>query len=549
MTSTISELRDALEEALKKSDNTTILAQIDAFKQVQRAKRKEALVALLDVVRQNDVEPQYSEAIAHVLADYEDIAIPELLISLLDSSDTLRHIAYDAIAQCEVGNEYPDEVQQLAVLRDNKPDLTLNINLEISKAVDQLKVGDKNTFFTVYDALKNSEPKHLPHFLDLLKSNVENRNVANAISSIIASYGWVALPFLIRELHTTEKSLITGRVIDILAQIGSPLALPTLETIAVPAEYKESVDIAVSIIDNLYLLNNLQGKNDETPSLEQVKFSSYCPSEINLQKRCQIITYAYLGDFFDEVQQDIERFKSDLGGNISPPIPGEFDTRLADRTKIAIIPECNEISFDPIELTKTWSRQDGWIRFNFDFHGPEELLGHELVIRLSIRIHGIEVSHIKHIVTLSESLISAPMSAAIPSNPLAMAKMGQVTAKLYDRIFISYSRQDKRIAEMYRLVQMATGNDVFMDTYNIRTGQNWRAALARAIDSSDIFQLFWSENSAKSENVKDEWDYALHFRCLPNDDSAFIRPVYWEEPMPSAPTELSHINFQFVPFG
>jgi TIR domain len=547
MTSTISELRDALEEALKKSDNTNILAQINAFEQVQDAKRKEALISLLDVVRQNDLEPQYGEAIADALVHYGDVAIPELLISLLDSSDTVRRTAYNVIDQSEVGKEHPDAVQQLAILRDNKPDLTLNINFEISKAVDQLKVGDQNTFFTVYDALKNSELKHLhlPYLLDLLKSNVANRNVANAISSIIASYGWVALPFLIKELHTAEKSLITGRVIDILGQIGSPLALPTLETITVPAEYEESVDIAVSRIDLLYGQRRNIVTNDQRPSLEQVKFSSYCPSEIILQRRYQIITYAYLGDFLDEVEKDIERFKFDLGGNIPAPRPGTFGIDLADRTKITIIPECDEISFDPIELTKNWSRRDGWIRFNFDFHSPEELLDHDLVIRLSVRIHGIEVTHIKHMVTLSESLISDQISDHIRRNPLATAKMEQVSAKLYDRIFISYSRQDKRIVEMYRLAQMATGNDVFMDTYNIRTGENWRAALARAID---IFQLFWSENSAKSENVKDEWDYALRFRCLSNDCSAFIRPVYWHNPMPAPPIELSHINFRFVPF-
>jgi hypothetical protein len=269
-----------------------------------------------------------------------------------------------------------------------------------------------------------------------------------------------------------------------------------------------------------------------------VKFSSYCPSEVNLKKRYQIITYAYLEDFFGKVQEDIGRFKSDLGGDVPFPIPGFLDALIVDGTEITIIPECDVISFDPIKLTKTWNRGDGWIRFNFDFHGPEKLLGHDLVIRLSIQIHDIEVSHIKHEVAVSGDA----------SNPLATAKMEQVSAKLYDRIFISYSRQDDNIAKMYYLAQMAAGNDVFMDSYSIRAGENWRAALARAIDNSDIFQLFWSENSAKSENVKDEWDYALRFRCSPNDCSTFIRPVYWKKPMPSPPSRLSHINFRFVPF-
>ena len=121
--------------------------------------------------------------------------------------------------------------------------------------------------------------------------------------------------------------------------------------------------------------------------------------------------------------------------------------------------------------------------------------------------------------------------------------------KMYTKIFISYSRRDKAVAEAYRQAQVALGNDVFMDTYSIRTGEDWRAALARAIDSADVFQLFWSENSATSDNVRDEWDYALHYRCPDSRCIDFIRPIFWTmpDPIPNPPAELSHLNFKFVP--
>jgi len=101
---------------------------------------------------------------------------------------------------------------------------------------------------------------------------------------------------------------------------------------------------------------------------------------------------------------------------------------------------------------------------------------------------------------------------------------------------------------MYRRVQHAVGNDVFVDTYSIRAGARWEEALANAIDGADIFQLFWSENSAKSTYVRYEWDYALKFRCPETRCVGFIRPVYWRIPIPAMPPdELKHLNFKYVP--
>ena len=47
------------------------------------------------------------------------------------------------------------------------------------------------------------------------------------------------------------------------------------------------------------------------------------------------------------------------------------------------------------------------------------------------------------------------------------------------------------------------------------------------IVNADVFQLFWSTNSIESDFVRQEWEFALNL-----GRPSFIRPVYWEEPMP-----------------
>jgi cytidyltransferase-like protein len=64
------------------------------------------------------------------------------------------------------------------------------------------------------------------------------------------------------------------------------------------------------------------------------------------------------------------------------------------------------------------------------------------------------------------------------------------------------------------------------------------------INGADVFQLFWSSNSMWSHYVRQEWERALTL-ARPN----FIRPTYWEDPMPRwdnpklPPESLSRLHF------
>jgi hypothetical protein len=314
----------------------------------------------------------------------------------------------------------------------------------------------------------------------------------------------------------------------------------------------------------------MTGAVDAKPTAE-VNFTAFYPRTAQAERRYGLYVYAHLPEVIGAIQQDAEKFVEELGGSVPSPRTAKQSARVADRTPITITPEADGLEFDPPSLSKRWSAPH--VRYEFDFTPNAALVGDEVQGRLSITIAGIEVAHLKFSIEVNAGEVAsmdgppaatlgfvpqsfAPPSATFtdataPNNPLAAAKLTHTApTKLYSRIFVSYSRQDQVVAEAYRLAQLAIGNEVFMDTYSIRVGEDWRVALAKAIDGADIFQLFWSENAAASENVRHEWDYALNYRCPDTKCAEFIRPVFWKAPIPvEPPSALSHLNFRYVPLS
>jgi hypothetical protein len=75
----------------------------------------------------------------------------------------------------------------------------------------------------------------------------------------------------------------------------------------------------------------------------------------------------------------------------------------------------------------------------------------------------------------------------------------------------------------------------------MRSGEKWAPALLQLIDESEIFQLLWSKAAKQSAYVRQEWQYALGLHR-----GFFIRPVYWDIPMPPPPRELADIHFAYL---
>jgi hypothetical protein len=70
-------------------------------------------------------------------------------------------------------------------------------------------------------------------------------------------------------------------------------------------------------------------------------------------------------------------------------------------------------------------------------------------------------------------------------------------------IFISYSSKDVKIAESIQEYLEHDGFDVWRDKSKIRT--DWSKEIAGALSRQDVILVLWSEDSSKSQWVKNEW--------------------------------------------
>ncbi|MEM9950208.1 MAG: toll/interleukin-1 receptor domain-containing protein [Chloroflexota bacterium] len=291
----------------------------------------------------------------------------------------------------------------------------------------------------------------------------------------------------------------------------------------------------------------------QTPSQHDgVLFRTFFQTQSLINEVTDLFVYAYIPEFETIVFGDArQHFPSSVSVQSTQH---HAKAHIKHGTPITISFQSEGVIFHPIDsATKLWN--GSWLRYGFRYQMPGYLANRQFSVRIRVSIFGIEISSqtiLLQAVTYKPSQGHPYQSPASQYNPLHVAKVEQqshTVSRTYEKIFVSYSRQDRDVVEAYRFAQLALGNDVFIDRYSIKPGENWRYALANAIDNADIFQLFWSHHSARSSHVRDEWLYALHYRCREDACENFIRPIYWVDPMPEdliPPQELQHLNFRYV---
>ena len=111
-------------------------------------------------------------------------------------------------------------------------------------------------------------------------------------------------------------------------------------------------------------------------------------------------------------------------------------------------------------------------------------------------------------------------------------------------VFISYSSKDVKIAEAIENHLLENGFDgiVWRDKRKIET--DWSREIANALSKSDIILLIWSENSSKSEWVKNKW---LSVRALGKPIKIVIISDLKNAPLPKPLANIESIVFENKP--
>ncbi|MET0387538.1 MAG: TIR domain-containing protein [Polyangiales bacterium] len=153
------------------------------------------------------------------------------------------------------------------------------------------------------------------------------------------------------------------------------------------------------------------------------------------------------------------------------------------------------------------------------------------------------------VISLSLKVVAtAPSRPAGPKEDPIRDLVLAESVPMYRKVFAAYASQDQVIVQHVRGVASTLGEPYLLTLAALRGSEAWSDELAEQIRAADVFQLFWSRHSMRSPIVRREWEYALSL-----GRPHFVRPTYWEFPMPSAPQEglppreLDGLRFERLP--
>ena len=276
---------------------------------------------------------------------------------------------------------------------------------------------------------------------------------------------------------------------------------------------------------------------------DDVQFTVYRPTRVQPDRWYPLLAFAHrtepiespTGDLMnpiDEVGRQAARLLSDSPGSFDS-VHADSEVGLVRGTDLLFEPWVDSGEFNPAQASVRW--EEPIHRVEFRLRVPTSSEGRRL--RGGVRVF---VGPL----LIGEVLFQLPVSATATT---ASAATTHESAKRFRQIFASYSHRDIEVVEEVERYVSVTGDRYMIDVRTLRSGEIWDERLRELIDAADIFQLFWSRNAMNSTYVRQEWEYALQL-----SREGFVRPVYWEEPLPADPerdlptSELRRLHFSKV---
>jgi len=262
---------------------------------------------------------------------------------------------------------------------------------------------------------------------------------------------------------------------------------------------------------------------------DDVNFTVFYEKGLVVKEWANMLVYVHLPKCLDEITHDSQFFLDETNSGLGKS--SSSSAQLIQRgTEITIIPELAGCVFNPPKQSVLW--MEDWHRVGFRVRTADQS---------TLDINGLprigQVAFYIGPLLVAEVPIWAEVLAQGGSEHEPKT-INRKTAAVYRTIFISYSHKDTNVVERLSSAYKVLGMQYLRDVESLRSGEEWNQALLKMIREADIFQLYWSANAKQSIYVEQEWRFALSL-----ERENFIRPLFWELPMPVPPEDLGHLHF------
>jgi serine/threonine protein kinase len=272
---------------------------------------------------------------------------------------------------------------------------------------------------------------------------------------------------------------------------------------------------------------------------DDVKFTVFRPRAMVPAKWTSWLFFAHRGPVSEDEVDPVAEVQRQADAILGPQIKSYADTTqessasLPRHSTVTVVPSVEGLEFNPPQREIVWLEQVH--REEFRALASARSLGNTL--RGTFTVY-------RGLCILAQINVSVQIGEPAPESQVSVRE----SSRAYRNIFVSYSRRDWKVVEHFEAMIAALGDRYLRDLKDLRAGEKWSDGLEAMIREADVFQLFWSSNSMHSEYVRREWEFALSL-ARPN----FVRPTYWEEPIPGDPSSdlpppsLRTLHFQRLP--
>ncbi len=263
-----------------------------------------------------------------------------------------------------------------------------------------------------------------------------------------------------------------------------------------------------------------------------VRFSAYYPKELPPNVWFPLRAYVYMGFAAESVVQDANvKTSTKRQPEILYQRARQTHYHIPEGASVTVTPTMPGFQFNPAHVTVGFYRD--WHRFDFELRAVDARMDEATNGTLTFSVDGLVVADVPLSVYVARNV-------DVNSNDI----IRQVTRKPYRSVYVSFSPLDDHLAEPLRLVADALGMYALRDLIAARANGEWNDDLLKFIDSAEVFQLFWSQSAAESDEVAQEVQQAL---ARATEVENFIRPVYWEQPLVTLPTGLQPYHATYLP--